>query len=146
VVDDELCRRQGVDLRRVSPELGDGLTHRGEVDDARHAREVLHDDASRRELDLLVRLRSGVPRRQRGDVGLGDVGPVLVAEKVLQQDLEAVRELRLSVHRIEAEDLVGGAIDGQCRLGSEAVDTHECSSGDEGGTRDPMYLDVKISR
>ncbi len=61
VVDDEFGRRERVDLGRVAAEVGDGLAHRGEVDDAGHAGEVLHDDAGGRELDLGVGLGRGIP-------------------------------------------------------------------------------------
>ena len=47
VVDDQLGRGERVDLGRVAAEVGDGLAHRGEVDDAGHAGEVLHDHAGR---------------------------------------------------------------------------------------------------
>ena len=67
VVDDELGGRERVDLGRVAAELGDGLAHRREVDDARHAREVLHDHPRRGELDLRVRLGARGPSpRARG--------------------------------------------------------------------------------
>ena len=91
VVDDQLGRGQRVDLRRVAAELLDGLTHGGEVHDAGHAGEVLHDHAGRRELDLLARLGLGVPAAERPDVVGGDVRAVLGAEQVLQQHLQAVR-------------------------------------------------------
>ena len=47
VVDDHLGRRQRVDLGRVAAEVGHRLAHGGEVDDAGHAGEVLHDHAGR---------------------------------------------------------------------------------------------------
>ena len=37
----------GLILAGVATEVGDGLAHRGEVDDAGHAGEVLHDHAGR---------------------------------------------------------------------------------------------------
>ena len=54
VVDDHLGRGERVDLRRVAAEVLHRLAHGGEVDDAGHAGEVLHDHARRRELDLLL--------------------------------------------------------------------------------------------
>ena len=68
VIDDELCGRQRVDLRRVAAEVGDGLAHRREVDDAGNTGEVLHHDARGRELDLRVRLGRGIPRPERLDL------------------------------------------------------------------------------
>ena len=68
VVDDELGGRERVDLRRVAAEGADGLAHGGEVDDAGHAGEVLHDHARGRELDLGVGLGGGHPRAERLDL------------------------------------------------------------------------------
>ena len=61
VVDDELGGRERVDLVGVAAEVADRLAHGGEVDDARNAREVLHDHAGGRELDLGVRLGGREP-------------------------------------------------------------------------------------
>ena len=47
VVDDHLGRSERVDLLGVAAEHSDGLAHGGEVDDAGHTREVLHDDSRR---------------------------------------------------------------------------------------------------
>ena len=67
VVDDHVGGGERVDLVRVAAEGGDGLTHGGEVDDAGHTGEVLHDHARRRELDLDARARRTDPsRRSRG--------------------------------------------------------------------------------
>ena len=118
VVDDHLGRSERVDLGGVAAEVGHGLTHRGEVDDARHAGEVLHDHAGGRELDLLARLGVGVPAGQGLDVGLGDVGAVLGAQQRLEQHLQAEREGRRrarrrsprrggSSHTYESPDLEG---------------------------------------
>ena len=64
VVDDELDRHERVDLGRVAAEVGHRVAHRGEVDHAGHAREVLQHHARGRERDLLRRLaRCGPTRR-----------------------------------------------------------------------------------
>ena len=55
VIDDELGGRQRIDLVRVAAELDHRLAHRGEIDDGRHAGEVLHEHAARRERDLVGR-------------------------------------------------------------------------------------------
>ena len=125
VVDDHLGRRERVDPGGVAAELGHRLTHGGEVDDAGHTGEVLHDHARRRELDLLVRIRVGVPPGDRLDVVGGDVRAVLGAEQVLEEHLEGERQAldveALPAHRIEAEDLVGLSVHVQGALGTEAV-------------------------
>ena len=87
----------GLDLRvddlRVSPEFLDRITHGGEIDDARHAGEVLHDHAGRRELDLMARLGVRIPFEQCLDVIIGDVGAVDVAHQILDEDLQRVGQM-----------------------------------------------------
>ena len=62
----------GLIFAGVPAHLGDRVAHRREVDDRRHAGEVLHQHTSRAEGDLLARLRPGVPARERLDVGGAD--------------------------------------------------------------------------
>jgi hypothetical protein len=45
VVDHELHGHERVDAGRIAAQLGDGVAHGGEVDDGRHAGEVLHEHA-----------------------------------------------------------------------------------------------------
>ena len=61
VVDDQLGRGQRVDPGRVAAEVGHRLAHGGQVDDAGHAGEVLHDHPRRGELDLACPARRRVP-------------------------------------------------------------------------------------
>ena len=108
VVDDELDRDERVDLGRVAAEVGHRVAHRGEVDHARDAREVLQHHARGRERDLLRRLRGVVPGGERLDVGGADADPVLVAEQVLEQDLQRERQagdVELRLQRVEPVDL-----------------------------------------
>lgn len=102
-----LGRRERVDLLRVAAEVGDGLTHRGEVDDAGNPGEVLHDHATRRELDLGVGLGVLVPAAEGADVVGRDVGAVLGAQEVLEENLEAVGKRLAPLDRREAVDVVG---------------------------------------
>ena len=111
VVDHELDRDQRVDLLRVAAEVGHRVPHRGEVDDGRHAREVLEEHAGRREGDLAARL---VGRDPAGD-GL-DVLARAVPEHVLEQDPERVgkaRDVPLRLERVEPVDLDGAVADGE---------------------------------
>ena len=121
VVDDHLGGCERVDLLGVAAERDDGLTHRREVDDAGHAREVLHDHARRRELDLGVGLGGGNPRAECLDLLLGDVLAVFGAEQVLEQHLQAERELLVARHGVEPEDLVGLVTDVERVLRPETV-------------------------
>ena len=61
---------------------------------AGHAGEVLQQHAGGRERDLLLRRALHVPRRQRLDVGRLHEPAVLVAQQVLEQDLQRVRQAR----------------------------------------------------
>ncbi len=95
VVDDEVGRHERVDARRVAAHLGHRVAHGGEVDDARHAGEVLEDHPGRHERQLgLGRLR-GIPVRERADVvGAHQVGlRGGAAQHVLEQDLDGVRQV-----------------------------------------------------
>ncbi len=125
VVDDQLGRREGVDLRRVAAQLLHGLTHGREVHHAGHAGEVLHDHTGRRELDLLRRLGLRVPGAEGADVVGGDVRAVLGAEQILQQDLKAVGEPGRALHLVQAEDLVRLVAHLQRAAGVEAVRRHD---------------------
>ena len=91
---------------------------------AGHAGEVLHQHARGRVRDLI---REGSPRHPAGeglDVPGGDRLAVLVAQQVLQQHLQRVRQpchVVLRLERVEPEDLVGGVPDTEVGSGSIAV-------------------------
>ncbi len=125
VVDDQLRGNQRIDPGRVAAERHDGVAHGGQIDDRRDAREVLHQDAGRGEGDLVVGL-AALPPGQRLDVGGPDADAVLVAEQVLEQDLERVRKVPAVV--AEAEDLIGPRSDVQVAPRPEAVKAHEAKS------------------
>ena len=88
VVDDHVRGHQRVDARRVAAHLGHRVAHRGKVDHAGDAGEVLQDHAARHErhLDRLAGIRC--PGDQGLDVVFGDEAAPEVAEHVLQQDLD----------------------------------------------------------
>ncbi len=88
MVDDEIDRDLRVDALRVAAEMRGGVAHRGEVDDGRHAGEILHQHARRPKGDLAVRAALLEPRRDGADVVGGDAPPVLEAEQVFEQHLE----------------------------------------------------------
>ncbi len=90
VVDHELGRDQRVDAGRVAPQLRHRIAHGGQVDDGGHAREVLHDHARGREGDFALRELARIRLGEREDIFAGDRAPVLVAQQVLQQDLQRV--------------------------------------------------------
>ena len=145
VVDDHLSGVEGVDDLGVAAEVGDRLTHGGQVDDAGHTREVLHDDAGRGELDLRVGLSGRVPGGQGAHVVSGDVGAVLSAQQVLGKHLEAVGQTLYAGDGVEAVDLVTAAVhveDGAGVEGVEACQRRSCSAQGDGppsarGVREP---------
>ena len=100
VVDHQVGRRQGIDLLGVTAQITDGLSHGGQVDDARHAGEVLHDHARRRVLDFDAGLGLGIPLGDRLDVILGDVAAVFVAEQVFGEHFQAVGKLLRARNRV----------------------------------------------
>jgi hypothetical protein len=65
MVDHELGREERVDLLRIASHAADRPPHRREVDDRGNAREVLEEDARRREGDLGGGLRARLPPGQR---------------------------------------------------------------------------------
>src|SRR5438067_2359880 len=79
VVDDQLGGIQRVDALGVAAEAHDRIAHRGEIHHARHASEVLEDDARRSEDDLVRRGRPRITLEQRLDFGDVHATAVLVA-------------------------------------------------------------------
>jgi hypothetical protein len=77
----------GLTFSGSPPSFGHRLAHRGKVDHAGHAGEVLHDHARRREGDFMRGRGLGVPAQQRLDVGARDVHAIFEAQQVLEQDL-----------------------------------------------------------
>ena len=127
MVDHELGGSERVDLRGVAAHRAHRVAHRGQVDHGRHPGEVLHEHARRRERDLGARLGAGVPSRQRLDVLRANRFPVLVAQQVLEQDLQRERQPRDVVRRlerVEPEDLIRALPDGERRLGVEGIGHH----------------------
>src|SRR6185295_11035935 len=59
-----------------------------------HAGEVLQQDARRRERNLFLRAALHVPPRQRLDIPALDEPAILVAQQILEQNLQRVRQPR----------------------------------------------------
>ena len=118
MVDDHVGLDLRVDDFRISAKLLDGVTHGGEVDDARHAGEVLHDHAGRRELDLVAGFGVRIPVEQGLDVLVGDVGTVDVAYQILDQYLQRVRQM---IDAVKIGDVVVIEVLAGCLEGSQLV-------------------------
>src|ERR1019366_6336140 len=124
VVDDQFGRDERIDLSRVAAEVAHGLAHGGEVDHGRYAGEVLQDHPGWGELDLSAGLGRRVPLREGGDVLRRDVVPILGAQQIFQQDLQAERQAGRAGHRVQPVDLVCGLADVQRVAAAEAVRGH----------------------
>ena len=119
MIDDELDGLQRVDPLRIAAEPDDAVAHRGEVDDRRHAGEVLKEHARRHERDFLLQVGRRIPGRQRPDRVRLDELAVFATEQVLEQDLLRVREARNGresglLERRQAEDRETLAADFEC--------------------------------
>ncbi len=95
MIDHEIGRDQRVHARRVAPQFGHRVSHRGQVHDRRHAGEVLHDDPGRHERDLGLGCGrdARLPRSQGNDIGLSHDAASGVPEHILEQDLYRYRQL-----------------------------------------------------
>ena len=128
MVDDQVDRHQRIDLLRIAAERCHGVAHRRQVDDRRHAGEVLHQHARRAIGDLdaggaLV----GEPAGDRLDAFLGDRAAVLVAQQVFEQHLHRIGQLGdprqpVLLRLDQAEIDVLGAADRERPAAIEAVE------------------------
>ena len=93
VVHDEVHGDERLDHFRVLAHAVDGGAHGGEIDEQRHAGEVLEDDAGDDEGDFIVAGSLGVVVGEVGDVLFGDLEAVVVAEEGFENDPDGDREL-----------------------------------------------------
>ena len=127
MVDDEIDRRQRIDLVRIAAERRHGVAHGGEIDHRRHAGEILHQDARRAEGDLLVALALLQPLRDAANIVGGDAPPVLVAQQIFEQHLEREGQARdpgkpVGLGLFQVEIVVGLAVDIERAPAIEAVE------------------------
>jgi len=93
VIDDQIDRHERLDNLRVLAEAVGGGAHGGQVDEERHAGEVLQQHARDHERDFLGALGVRRPRRQRGHVFFGDLPAIDVAKNRFEDDADGNREL-----------------------------------------------------
>jgi hypothetical protein len=127
VINDHLRRCKRINLLRVSPKLSNCLTHGREIHYTWNTSEVLHNHPGRSELDLFTWLGLGIPVCQFSDVILGYVFPILSAEKILQQNVEAVRQfLSTCLVYVEVAVFFAGYIEFLFRIEAVSHDTPYC--------------------
>ncbi len=143
VVDDELGGELRVDLHRIAAEIPHGVSHGREVHDRGDAGEVLQQDATGRERDLLRGLGRRYPGRDCLDVVRGDVRAVLVPQHVLEQDAQRVGQavhVEPLLERSNAKDLVSRSAELELRACTERIGmTHGSIQPDVSG-RAPVGL------
>ena len=94
VVDDEIDRNERLDDLRLFAGVRSRRAHRSEVDEQRHAREVLQENAGDHERDLFLPLSGAAPVREHLHVVLSDLLPIHVAEHGLEDDADRDGQLR----------------------------------------------------
>ena len=122
VIDDEVRRDERVDLRRIAAEVGNGVSHPGQVHDRRHAGEVLEDHPRRHERDLCIGAATGPPAGENLDVRRAHEAPARMAENILEQNAQRHRR-SLEVEAIgqDGQPIVVGKPRSQARPGAEGV-------------------------
>jgi hypothetical protein len=126
VVDDQIDRRQRVDLFGIAPHVDHRVAHGGQIDHGRNAGEILHQHARRAVGDFATRFALGEPARHRLDVVDRNRAPVFPAQQVFKQHLERVGQPFDALEpggsgRFEAVIAVVFAIDRQCAACFERV-------------------------
>ncbi len=125
VIDDQLDRLQRIDAPWIAAHAFHGVAHGRQIDDCRHAGEVLQQHPARRERDLAARFGARVPLRQRHHVLGADVDAVLGAQEVFEQHLHRVGqtlgERVLLEDRVKPADGVGLVVDAKRALTAKAV-------------------------
>ena len=102
---------QGVNLFRISAQMGHGIAHGGQIDHGWNAGKVLHQDPGRAERDLVLdRALIDQPGGNGAQVGLADGLAILIAQQVFQQNLHRHGQARNSVQ-------AGGFCGGQAVIG-----------------------------
>ena len=94
MVDDEINGDKRLDHGRILARGGHGIAHRRQIDEERHAGEVLEDDAGDNEGNFLRGGFLGIPRGQRADVFLTDFASVAIAQNGFEHDADADRQAR----------------------------------------------------
>ncbi len=94
VIDDEIDGHERLDDLRVGAGAAGGRAHRGQIDQQRHAGEVLQQHAGNHERDLVRPLGARLPVGQRADVLFGDLFAVDVAKDGFENDADRDRQLR----------------------------------------------------
>jgi hypothetical protein len=98
VIDDEIDRHERLDELRIFLQLLDRVAHRGQVDEERHAGEILQDDARDDERNFIGDRCLSVPVGESANVIFADAFSVEIAQHGLEHDADADRQFRDRAH------------------------------------------------
>ena len=98
VIHDQIDRHERFDQFGILAERGDRGAHGGQIDQERHAGEILQDDARDHERHLRAALLGRLPVGERAHVVLGDAFPVVIAQHGFEHDPNADRQPRNRPH------------------------------------------------
>ena len=149
VVDDEVDGDERLDHGGILAEFGDGFAHGGEVDEERHAGEVLQHDARDDERDLGVDRLRGIPRGERLHVVLRDRDTIAVTQDGFEDEADGDRQARdlAETGLLEGRhgvDLPGLAAGGEGAEGFEGVFEGHGVVGDGRGV--PSRMDRQVAK
>src|SRR5438309_2578514 len=94
MIDHQIDRDERLDDFRIAAELFHRAAHRGEVDNQRHASEILEDNSGDDEGNLFLGGRFRVPIREGLDVLAPDLFAVAIPEDRLEDNPNAHRQAR----------------------------------------------------
>ena len=125
VIDDQIHRREGVDLVGIAPQVDHGVAHGRQVDYGGHPGEILHQNASGPIGNFALGGLALEPVGHGLHVGGGHRSPVFMAQQVLEQHLEAEGQAadvsQGGGSGGQAVNNVGGVTDGEVGLGVKTV-------------------------
>ena len=129
VIDHEIDRHERLDHFRISAQFLHFGTHGGQIDEKRHAGEVLKHDASDGEGDFILAGSLGVPVGEVFDIGLGDLLAVQIAQQGLQHDADGNRQARDFADACGFEGREGEKLAGRAGTGGEGLGGVHCEGG-----------------
>ena len=88
MVDDEFDRLQRIDRFWIAAHRRHRIAHRREIDDARHAGEILQQYAGRTKRDLFLRRCARIPSRKRLDICARYRSPIFESQQIFEQNLQ----------------------------------------------------------
>ena len=97
VVNHKFGREQRIDFFRVAAKIANCVAHRGEVNNGRHAREILEQDARGHERNFFFSgagRAGGIPAGEGAHVVAMNETVVFVAQKIFKQHLQRKRQAR----------------------------------------------------